>query len=132
MSFDEKMTVCELIEASAAAMQKGIENENYPFMQIADKYGYSTEIMYECQLGVGGREQKIGDAEYTTRFMKLDTPKFKVTIAIEDRDGQIAVSIRYNDAVYTQGYMTTLAECIKVCTENMMPLTYSASSQIHF
>ena len=39
---------------------------------------------------------------------------------IEDKDGQIAVSIRYNDAIYTNEYMTTLAECIKVCTENIM------------
>lgn len=120
MSFDNKINVRELIEASGAAMQNGIENENYPFMQLADKYGYSTEIMYECQLGVGGTKHTLGDAAYKTQFLKLETPKFKVTIAIEDKDGQIAVSIRYNDAIYTNEYMTTLAECIKVCTENIM------------
>ena len=121
MSFDEPMSVWELTEQSNRAMLDGMEHESYPFMQLADKYGYATEIMYECQLGVSGAAHTVGDAAYTTEFLKLETPKFKVTIAIEDRDGgEIAVSIRYNDAVYTEAYMRTLADSVKTATQRMI------------
>ena len=120
MSFEKDITAGELIESSNQAMLLDVEHENYPFMQLADKFGYSTEIMYECQLGVGGAKRTVGDAEYSTEFMKLETPKFKVTIAIEDRADGIAVSIRYNDAVYTREYMLTLADSIKNAAQRMI------------
>ncbi len=120
MSFEEKLNVSELIERSNQAMLLGIEHENYPFMQLADKFGYSTEIMYECQLGVSGKEHTVGDAVYTAQFMKLETPKFKVTISIEDREDGIAVSIRYNDAIYTDAYMQTLAVSIRTAVQRMI------------
>ena len=73
MNFENTLSVSELIEKSNQGMLLGIEHENYPFMQLADKFGYSTEIMYECQLGVSGKEHTIGDAAYTAQFMQLET-----------------------------------------------------------
>ncbi len=118
--FDEKMSVDDLVKNAYRSMLEGTEHENYPFMQLAYKYGYHTEIMYECQLGVSKAENSIGEAKYTTDYLKLETPKFKVTIAIEDKDGQIAVTIRYNDAIYTEAYMRTLADSVRITAENII------------
>ncbi len=120
INFNKKMTSDELLKAANASMLGGMENETYPFIQLADKYGYRTEIMYECQLGVSGSKNSIGEAAYKTEYLKLEAPKFKVTIAIEDKNGQIAVTIRYNNAIYTESYMRTLAESVKTVVLSLM------------
>ncbi|MBR6400598.1 MAG: amino acid adenylation domain-containing protein [Firmicutes bacterium] len=120
INFNKKMTADELLKAANASMLGGMENEAYPFMQLADKYGYRTEIMYECQLGVSGSKNSIGEAAYKTEYLKLEAPKFKVTIAIEDKNGRIAVTIRYNNAIYTDSYMRTLAESVKTVVLSLM------------
>lgn len=120
MNFEQELSAGELIEKSNQSMLGSIEHEDYPFMQLADKFGYSTEIMYECQLGVGGAVRTVGDAEYTSQFLKLETPKFKVTVAIEDRTDGVAVSIRYNDAIYTEDYMRTFASSIRTAAQRII------------
>lgn len=123
MDFAQDLSAGALIQKSGRAMLDSIEHEAYPFMQLADKFGYSTEIMYECQLGVGSAARVVGGAEYTQQFLKLEKPKCKVTVSVEDRAEGIAVSIRYNDAVYTEEYMRTFALSVRTAAQRMMENT---------
>lgn len=123
MDFAQDLSAGALIQKSGRAMLDSIEHEAYPFMQLADKFGYSTEIMYECQLGVGSAARVVEGAEYTQQFLKLEKPKCKVTVSVEDRAEGIAVSIRYNDAVYTEEYMRTFALSVRTAAQRMMENT---------
>lgn len=131
MSFDKKRSVKQLLSDSADVMFSAIDNEQYPFTAIASEYGYSTDIMYECQLGVGsGQQASAGEFRYTNQTVKLAALKFKITVAVEDCDGEISVSIRYNDAVYSKEYMTTFAESVKACAMNLMKDTEAEVSKL--
>ncbi|MBR2274722.1 MAG: amino acid adenylation domain-containing protein, partial [Lachnospiraceae bacterium] len=120
MQFDREMTVKELIDASDTVMKNGIRHQSYPFAELASKYGYTTEIMYECQIGMTAEGGTIGGEAFESIPMRLETPKFKVTIAIVEHGGEYGILVRYNDALYTKEYMETLAESLKAVSERML------------
>lgn len=113
------MNVLDYIKAAADTMNGSIANENYPFTEIAGKYGYGTDIMYECQLGV--TDDIVLDG-HTARTITPDegASKFKLKIAIMDSENGIQLRVGYNDALYSEKYMRILARSLKICTERMM------------
>ena len=119
MSFEENRDVLELINASNSVMRGSIQNENYPFAEIAAKYGYKTEIMYECQIGVVADGGEIGGNAYKSVRLRFEAPKFKTVFAVVEHDNDYMILIRYNDALYSKPYMQTLAQSVKNVTERM-------------
>lgn len=125
----DSMSVADYIEAAGDAMNGSIANERYPFTEIAAKYGYATDVMYECQLGVvsgmeidGHTAENIADED--------DTVKFKLKIAIFDSDEGICLGIGYNDALYSEKYMQLFARSLKICTERMMADTSASIKKL--
>lgn len=120
MNFEEKLSVGELIRRSNEVMRDSIRNESYPFTEIATKYGYNTDIMYECQLGVTSAEGNLGGIPYENVGMKLEAPKFKTTIAIYENNNDYILSVRYNDALYTEEYMNVLVDSLTTVAGTML------------
>ncbi|MGN1370477.1 MAG: amino acid adenylation domain-containing protein [Aristaeellaceae bacterium] len=120
MNFEEKLSVLELVQRANEGMRGSIKNEIYPFAEIATKYGFRTDIMYECQLGVTNAEGSLGGIAYESVRLKLDAPKFKVAFAIYENDTEYVLSVRYNDALYTEEYMHVLADSLKTVSETML------------
>ena len=119
MSFDDKQSVLELVKASNSVMRGSIGSEDYPFTEIAAKYGYKTEIMYECQLGVITEGGSVGGSAYQNVRLHYEAPKFKVVFSVVERGGEYAVRVIYNDALYSEPYMQTLADSVGNLTERM-------------
>ncbi len=120
MEFDKSMNVLELVKASNSVMRGSIKNEIYPFAEIAAKYGYKTEIMYECQLGVITEGGTIGGNAYKQVRLSFEAPKFRIVFSIVERGGEYAVRVLYNDALYSKQYMQTLADSVKTMTDRMI------------
>ena len=120
MNFEEKLTVGDLIRRSNEVMRDSIRNESYPFTEIATKYGYHTDIMYECQLGVTNAEGSLGGIPYENVRINLEAPKFKTAIAIYENNDDYILSVRYNDALYTEEYMNVLADALTTVAETML------------
>lgn len=120
MNFEENLSVGELVKRSNEVMRNSIKNEGYPFAEIVTKYGYHTDIMYECQLGVTNAEGSLGGVPYESVRMKLEAPKFKITIAIYENDSDYVLSVRYNDALYTEEYMNVLLDSLTTVSERML------------
>ena len=120
MNFEEKLSVGDLIRRSNEVMRDSIRNESYPFTEIASKYGYHTDIMYECQLGVTSEEGSLGGIPYENVRMNLDAPKFKTTIAIYENNNDYILSVRYNDALYTEEYMNVLVDSLTTVAGTML------------
>ncbi len=119
MSFDDKQSVLELVKASNSVIRGSIGNEDYPFTEIAAKYGYKTGVMYECQLGVITEGGSVGGSAYQSVRLHYEAPKFKVVFSVVERGGEYAVRVIYNDALYSEPYMQTLADSIGNLTERM-------------
>ena len=120
MNFEEKLSVGDLIRRSNEVMRDSIRNESYPFTEIASKYGYHTDIMYECQLGVTSAEGSLGGIPYENVRMNLDAPKFKTAIAIYENNNDYILSVRYNDALYTEEYMNVLVDSLTTVAGTML------------
>ncbi len=119
MRSKDGMNVLDYIRSASDSMNGSIANELYPFTEIAGKYGYGTDIMYECQLGV--TNDIILDGQ-VAEIIPTDenASKFKLKIAILDSENGIVLSVGYNDALYSDNYMRILARSLKICTERMM------------
>ncbi|MBR1442281.1 MAG: amino acid adenylation domain-containing protein [Firmicutes bacterium] len=111
MHFNKDMTASELISASADVMHNSVANEDYPFAELAAKYAYTTNIMYEYQIGVIDKDRGIGGKKYRIVPLAQETPKFNIIFAVvEESDGYV-ICVRYNDEMYSDEYMEKLAEC---------------------
>ena len=109
MHFTDDKNVLELIRASNRVMRDSIKNEAYPFAEIAAKYSYKTEIMYECQIGVVADGGEIGGNPYKNIRLTFEAPKFKTVFAVIEHDGNYGILVRYNNALYSKPFMQTLA-----------------------
>lgn len=105
---------------SNAVLRGSTANEIFPFTQISAKYGYQTNIMYECQLGVAPDLDNIGGVPFENIASHLEVPKFKVAVIIQEENNSYLVRVRYNDAIYTEKYMTTLANSLKNIAESFI------------
>ena len=106
-----------------------VSYEDYPFTKIAADYGFTPEIMYACQLGVV-EEQRVGGEAVQIESMESDRPKFKVSVHIEERNGEPLVCLQYNDALYSRERMEQLAQSIAVCVSRMIANPYGFLKEI--
>ena len=82
-----------------------MEHDRYPFARIAADYDFEPNIMFEYQIGMVTSSLKIEP-------IGLETPKFKLSFCIEDKDGQAYVTLRYNDELYSQEQMQGLSAAV--------------------
>jgi len=94
-------TVNDFIRDVAADLDKALAHENYPFAEIAGKWGFSVNIMYEYQRGVVEKPDIPGLVKIEP--LELLQTKFGITVRIIDRENAPAIEVEYNDAVYSAG-----------------------------
>ncbi len=120
MHFKKDMTAADLISASADMMRSAVVNEDYPLAELAAKYGFSTNIMYECQLGIMGSDGTIGGEKYQNIPMSSEMPKFRISFVIIEENGSYVIRVRYNDKLYSAGYMKKLAESAGIALSGIL------------
>ncbi|MEG0377988.1 MAG: condensation domain-containing protein, partial [Eubacterium sp.] len=119
LKIDPQKTVLELLQTAQENLINTTANEIYPFTKLAADYGYAPDIMYACELGVL-KDFNLDGQPATLLPLGLEVPKFKISIHIEEREGQPAVCVQYNDALYTEDLMTVFAQSIARTAEAMM------------
>lgn len=118
-SLGQGKTAIDFIRESADLMMDAVSHEGYPFSKIAQDYDFAPQIMYACQLGVLEKVELLG-SQVEMESLESDTPKFKISIHIEEREGRPAVCVQYNDALYSGELAALLAGSIALCVERMM------------
>lgn len=111
-------TAEEFVKQVADNFSETIENENYPFAQIAADYGFTPQIMYACQLGVLN-DWSINGHRVEMESLELLIAKFKLSIHIEERDGIPSVVLQYNNALYSRSLMDGFARSMSVVIEQL-------------
>ena len=113
-------TSAAFLKAAGDAMLESVMHESYPFTEIASKYGYAADIMYECQIGMTGELNRLAGHDFSVRPLTLEVPKFKIAIVAEEADGNMQITVRYNNSVYSAAFMETLARAVRTAAEHIM------------
>ncbi len=94
------ISVSEYIREVSEGLDKALEYENYPFADVAAKWGYNSNVMYEYQRGV----VENLDIPYFNKAEGLETgqAKFGITVRIIDKDGSLAIEVEYSDDSYSK------------------------------
>ena len=105
-------TASDFLKRSAEVFGGAIRHEKYPFARIASDYGFVPNIMYEYQIGVIGEEGGL-----KREPLGLELSKFKLAVHIEEHEGSPCVALYYNDALYSEELMRSLARSIVIAAE---------------
>lgn len=118
-SVKEERSVLAFIQSCAGMMREAVSYSGYPFIQLRDRYNYIPQINYAYQLGVdvamtleGGRVKE--------EVLTQPLPKFHISVHIERREGNMAVCIQYNDALYSRTFMQGMADALAECVNQMV------------
>lgn len=93
--------------------------ECYPFTKISDKYNIFPEFLYAYQTGVINTIN-INGKKAELEGLELESPKFKLSIAIEDDEEHFKIVSQYNDAIYSDYLMEIFIQNIAVVVDNIM------------
>ena len=104
-----QQTADEFIQQCSEVMQGAVEHESYPFARIAADHGFSPGVVFAYQIGVTANTIP-GLQHYGT--LANDDAKFKVEICVQEKEGVPKVIVKYNDALYSEPLMLTLAQSV--------------------
>lgn len=111
--------VRDYIKENADTFRDTMEHENYPFARIAADYGYTAATTYAFQLGLVD-SYMTDDAAMHTEVLGLESPKFKIGIMIDVREGKPAVICQYDSTLYSHHLMQALADSIEATAMHML------------
>ena len=92
-------TVNDFVKEVSDGLQKAMDHENYPFAEVAAKWGFDIHVMYEYQRGIVEKPDIPG----LVKVEGIETPeaKFGITVRIVDKASGPAIEVEFNDALYT-------------------------------
>ena len=103
--------VSELLEMSKEIFGSAMENEIYPFAQVASRFNYAADIFYAYQIGIN-EATVINGKKIAVKEVGERPVKFKTGIYIERENDETVINVVYNDARFSKSLMDTLAGCI--------------------
>ncbi|MCQ2790115.1 MAG: amino acid adenylation domain-containing protein, partial [bacterium] len=113
-------SVKDFISDTGKMFREVINNEIYPYTKISKNFGFMPKIVYACQLGVISNTE-IEGTEVKSNSLGLDTPKFPLSIHIEENQAQeIVINLQYDSAIYTNDIISKLANAIDIVLSNMI------------
>ncbi|MCQ2083931.1 MAG: amino acid adenylation domain-containing protein [Bacteroidaceae bacterium] len=125
---DPAMTVNDYLKETAGVFVDTLANENYPFSLIAEKYGYTANIMYAYQVGVQG-SYHCAAGDIRIEKLTLQRAKFPVAVFIEGstKTGGI-IKVQYDSSLFSETMMNGFAAAVRHVVTEM--LTQNSMSDI--
>ncbi|MCQ2257274.1 MAG: amino acid adenylation domain-containing protein [Bacteroidaceae bacterium] len=110
---DPELTVDDYLLQVSRTFSQTLDNENYPFAKIAEKYGYAPNIMYAYQVGVINAYSCSKGALQLQR-LHLQRAKFPVAVFVSGSKGQGGfIEVTYDASLFSQGMMQGLADAVQ-------------------
>ncbi|MDR2578930.1 MAG: amino acid adenylation domain-containing protein [Chitinispirillales bacterium] len=111
----------DFIREAQRTLADSVAHEGYPYTNIARDYGYSPSIMFACELGLGITSgYQVGGAEARFEILAANRPKFKLSVHIEERGGDMVFAVQYNDALYSKTLMEHFADTLSAALQNLI------------
>lgn len=115
----DKGTVADYIRNVSDNFHRTLENENYPFAKISEKYNLNAEVVFVYEVGVIDRFAVNGE-DLIMNKIELTSPKFKTTFLIDEEDGKVMLVAEYNNALYSAEMMRRMMESLHQIIVNMI------------
>ncbi|MBQ8507154.1 MAG: amino acid adenylation domain-containing protein [Clostridia bacterium] len=111
MNLDPTAKAGSYMAAVQQEMNDVLAHQAYPYLQAASDYAYNSQMLYAYQGGVVS-DYEIGGAGVQTKPLGLNRAKFPISINIQEDASSFIVEAEYDDSLYTEATMRTLAQCI--------------------
>ena len=108
-------SVLDFVREVSAGLSNAIAHENYPFADIAAKWGFNANVMYEYQRGVVEMPDVPGLS--SVEGIESGKSKFGITVRIIDRDQKAAIEVEYNDALYSENAIEEFLKSYSIVIE---------------
>ncbi|MCR5604961.1 MAG: amino acid adenylation domain-containing protein [Lachnospiraceae bacterium] len=108
-------SVNDFVRETDEGLDAALKHENYPFADVAGKWGYAVRVMYEYQRGVVEKPDIPGMTDI--KGLDPEQAKFPVTVRVIDRNGKGCIEVEYNDALYSEKFMEEFAKSIMIAAE---------------
>ena len=92
-------TVNDFVRDVSEGLKNALEHENYPFADVAAKWGFTSNVMYEYQRGIVEKPDIPG--LLNVEGIESGQAKFGITVRIVDRNGGPSIEVEYSDALYS-------------------------------
>lgn len=126
---DGAASCLDFVRSAGATLSDAVAHEGYAYTNIARDFGYAPSIMFTCQLGLLA-EYRAGGGAARLELLDLTTPKFKLSVHIEERGGDFVFAVQYNDALYSGALIERFAETLALALENIMEETDAPIAKI--
>ena len=105
----------DFVRASAEGLEKAIAHEDYPFANVAAKWGYSANIMYEYQRGILEKPDIL--RLNAIEGLEGGSSKFGLAVRILDKDGSAFIEVEYNAGRYSERAAEEFIRSYEIVTE---------------
>ena len=105
----------DFVKTAAKGLDLAIRHEDYPFADIAAKWGYSVNIMYEYQRGI--LEKPDIPRLNAIEGLAGGVSKFDLAVRILDKDGKAFIELEYNDGRYSERTAEEFIRSYEIVTE---------------
>ncbi len=112
------VTAAELVSKAKELMQNAVANEAYPYADVCRKFNYAPHILYAYQLGVADNFSIDGHT-VENEIIGERHVKFDTGVYIEKTNGRECINVLFNNAVYSEGLMTTFAKAIAAVADKI-------------
>jgi amino acid adenylation domain-containing protein/thioester reductase-like protein len=117
--YEQRQSCLEFIRSTQQTLSDSVAHEGYPYVHIARDYGYTPSIMFSCEFGIIN-EYHIGDEKARFEILFANQPKFKISVHVEERDGDMVFAVQYNDALYSKELMERFAQTLEISLQNLI------------
>ncbi len=108
-------------EKTAQLLADTLEHEHYPYAQIAADYGYKPSVVYAYQVGLVGEFSVQGTSlEIEPLSPPQEKAMFKLGVFIEWKEGQYALTLRYDKGLYSAELMAHFAKSMHFVLQQQM------------
>ncbi len=108
-------SVNDFVKETDEGLDAALKHENYPFAEVAGKWGYAVKVMYEYQRGVVEKPDIPGMADI--QGLESGQAKFPMTVRVIDRNGGGCIEVEYNDAIYSGKFIEEFAKSLVIVAE---------------
>lgn len=110
--------VVEYLQRTCQDYEETLRHENYPFVRVAQDYGYKSNIMFAYQVGVID-SYHVGHEELEIKTLTLDKAKFPLYIAVTGTTESARVVVEYDSSLYSEEMMQGLADAYSHVAEQV-------------
>ncbi|MCQ2095608.1 MAG: amino acid adenylation domain-containing protein, partial [Bacteroidaceae bacterium] len=114
------VTVADFVKTTADDFARSLDHENYPFAQVAEKFGLVPTIFFQYQVGIRealtiSKPESGVNGEMRFGHFGDSRPKFKFTISIEET----GIQIQYDSTLYSPSLAQGFADSMGTVLSHM-------------